>query len=414
MKKIDAAVIIPSSAELETTFQQGLSNLVNRMEEAKSLSTNSTIVDVSWMVCIGINGQSTIEDFQRVQFFINNFAKNNREVNFFCHYFPTQKGVRGKERAMNLLSKLAVENQRTSNLFLFGTDVKVYREPNSLQLLLERVLEKAIQGDPRNFTGGNILPYKLEDYKKYLEYRKLEPITEEEEFYYEFFEIEKKPEILAVLPKNHFRGGLFASKSPISIPEDVYDDWSITRIEKAKHGPNSIDIVQSAIGRVIPRISILDFFGVRWLRSFPHEEYLKKHYPHWETKEPSKEKVDKYLKIKEISLDLYNLLQAKDLLSNYARIFYDKFIVGSENPDLFFDQIANELRFFKKFTVLNKGNFLEATKIDIETAVKMLLLYHKNELLEVLRDHSKISYGNRNEKVRGMIPLDDKDFLKYK
>lgn len=385
-----AAVLLPTHDELGSTIDRSILNLALRMKEVK---------DIAWVLLIGVNGTDKQEDVARVEHLVNSHAKDLSGIIVKVSHYVSK----GKESAMNQLAEAA----RTifdggSPDVMIGTDVKVYRTPGSLNALISEFEPHYLNNENPRYLGASVLPYPIETYEKYFD------IDDLQRLFYTLLEIDKHPIVQKYLPKTHLRGGLYITGewSPLAI--DAPDDYSISRDARLKHGLGAVQVSQEAVGYVIPRQSFADYFAVRVKRSIPAEEKIKKEHPEWanlrDLPMSEEERKHRLSLLQEEAPILYGLYLTKKELDKKCR----EIAQDLQSVEMYLEKISNYLK-NNGIQIPDSMDLQMIEKLALEDpkgAAYLIIYYHRSIVQALALDINSIEYGPRQERYRGMLPLD--------
>lgn len=384
------AVLVPTYDELGSTVDRSLYNIALRTQE---------VPHASFAVFVGVNGTDKQEEVARVQkladSWSNEFADTPVTV---CHY-----ATKGKERAMNGLAKAASEHFGGQGADMhIGTDIKVYRTPGSFKTLIDEFSPALKQNSNPRYIGATILPYPIQIYEQYF------PLNPEQRLFYTLLEIDKDAAVRSLFPKSHLRGGLYITGPWRQLTPDIADDFTITRKTRAEYGPDGVQLSDKAQGYVIPRQSFADYFAVRLKRVLPIEKTISEKLPDLNKGKdiplPDEEQKQRLQALRKISPEKHALFMTKKALDQNV-IFLANMI---NDPGEQLDTIQNK--------VLHSALGVPAN-MDLDTVTHYALydpqlaaysiINHYRTIIEALSiDPHSIEYGPREERYRGMLPLD--------
>lgn len=396
VEKLKGAVLLPTYDELGLTLDRSILNMALRMKEVQ---------DIAWIFLIGVNGTDSEEEVSKV--------KNLRDAHsgsFNAKVEVHHYSAGGKENAMNQLARAARTHFGGWPDFIIGTDAKVYRTPNSLSQLVQEFRED----DSLKIVGGSVLPYPIEIYREHF------PLTKEQELFYTLLEIDKDEDVLEVFPKNHVRGGLYITSGEwqdliVGIP----DDFTLTRRARKEFGDESVKISKKATGYVIPRQSFADYFSVRFNRAMKHEENLVQSHPDLsgpkELPMSDEEKNIRYDQLNKIDPLKLSLLKTKKSMDSYVRNIINLINKSSQIHDK--TRAVESLMGEYEDEIQSRGYSLDSIDMSLETigkialdnyeiAAKVIICHYKYIILSLATDPNSVTYGPREERFRGMLPLD--------
>jgi hypothetical protein len=388
VEKLKVAVLLPTYDELGSTIDLSLENIASQIYDVDG---------IAWALFIGVNGTSKLEEVARVLTLVNSYSQEYRGVTTSVSHYPEK----GKENAMNHLATEARNFFGESPDLHIGTDLKVFRTQGAFQVLVEQFLPHNQKKENPRYLGGNVLPYPVEHYEKY---HKLSP---EQRLFYILLEIDKDPEVRALFPKTHLRGGLYVTGKWTPLYVDSPDDYTMTRRARLEYGEDAIQIAEDAVGYVIPRQSFADYFAVRLKRSVPAEEKLKNLHPELASvkeKSISRAEEEKRLRqLQEQSPSKHALYLVKKNLDRLVRELALNMAQATKMLNALEEKVSSqEVQMPRE---MNLENITQLALVSPELAAQHIVLYYRPIVESLVVDPHSISYGPREERYRGMLPV---------
>jgi hypothetical protein len=385
----EVAVLMPTSDELGVTIDRSINNLGLRMAERP---------DVNWSLHIGVNGSNAGEEIAKVNAILASHDSlfDNVQVSVLR---PMEKG---KELIMNALAQDVAERRGVERQMHIATDLKVYRKPGSLAALIDEFSPAFRDGRNPRYLGGTILPYPIDEYKKFF------TLSPEQRLFYTLLEIDKDPDVRSVFPKTHLRGGLYITGAWTELPTDVSDDFTISRRARKDYGEDAVQLTENAVGYVIPRQSFADFFAVRFKRTTPNLQKLEQNHPDLvglEKVKLSDEETNIRLEaLRAKHPEKYALYQTKQMLEEGADILCRNI----DSASAIIDEMQEDLGLPEDYDFKHMSlDFIQELANESPALAAKVIICHYRPIVEALAvDPDSVSYGPREERFRGMLPLD--------
>jgi hypothetical protein len=192
------------------------------------------------------------------------------------------------------------------------------------------------------------------------------------------------------------------------LPTDVSDDFTISRRARKEHGEDAVQLTENAVGYVIPRQSFADFFAVRFKRTTPNLQILEQNHPDLvgleKVKLSDEETIKRLDALRLAHPEKYALYQTKQMLEQCADILCRNI----QNASEIIDHMQADLGLPDDYAFKHMSlDFVQELANESPALAAKVIICHYRPIVEALAvDPDSVSYGPREERFRGMLPLD--------